>query len=133
MATEIVSPAFQQGDTGAAPQGLAHLGQIPMEELFLEILGAGGEEQFATGQQGGDEIGEGFAGARARLADQNAAIGQGLGHRLGHGQLLGPKAIAWDIPGQRPLGTEDRGKLAHRRRGYGPRRGTSAPTPGPGG
>ena len=54
------------------------------EELLLQVLGAGGDDDALAGEQRRHQVGERLAGARAGLDDQVALVGErgfdGLGH-----------------------------------------------------
>jgi hypothetical protein len=45
-------------------------GQVAVEELVLQGLGAGGDDDLAAGQQRRHQVGEGLAGAGAGLGHQ---------------------------------------------------------------
>ena len=59
------------------------------EELFLEILGAGGDDHALAREDRGNQVGERLAGAGARLDDQVAAFGERRLDGLGHLELPG--------------------------------------------
>ena len=60
-------------------------------ELFLQIFGAGGDDDalfvLAGEAQRGQQVGEGLAGAGAGLDDEVAAVFEGPFDGLGHGVL----------------------------------------------
>jgi hypothetical protein len=49
-------------------------GHVAEEELILEGLGTSGDDDALAGAQGGQQVGEGFAGAGASLNDQMAVL-----------------------------------------------------------
>ena len=51
--------------------------QIPVKQLFLKILGAGGDDDALAREHRRHQIGEGLTGAGARLADQHTIVVQG--------------------------------------------------------
>src|SRR5580704_998263 len=57
------------------------------EKLLLKIFGSGGDDDALAGENGGHEIGEGFAGARAGLDDQVLLFGEGAFDCFGHLKL----------------------------------------------
>ena len=61
-----------------------HQGQVLGGELVLQGLGGGGHHHPLAGQGGGDQVGQGLAGAGAGLHHQVAAAGHGPAHRRGH-------------------------------------------------
>ena len=84
MMADVVGAALEQRDGHRCGERLAHHGQVAIEELVLQGLGAGGDDDLAAGQQRRHEVGEGFAGTRAGLDDQLLATLDGTGNRLGH-------------------------------------------------
>jgi len=77
-----------------------------VEELILQILGAGGDEHLLPAQQRRHQVGEGLAGAGAGLGDEQAIIVQRRRHRLGHFLLLAARSETGDMRGQRAIGAE---------------------------
>ena len=69
-------------------------GRSRCEQLVLQRLGAGRDDDLAAGEQRRHEVGEGLAGAGAGFGEQGRALGDRLRDRLGHRQLLGAKAIS---------------------------------------
>ena len=65
-----------------------------VEELFLQVLGAGGDHHSLAREEGRDQIGERFAGAGARVHQQVAFLVERGFYRFGHFELAGAKLIA---------------------------------------
>ena len=63
------------------------------EELFLEVLGAGGDDDALAGEDGGDQIGERLAGAGAGFDDEVALVGEGGFDGFGHFELAGAELV----------------------------------------
>ncbi len=95
VAAQIVRPPLEHGDADRDVQNLAHQGKVAVEKLILEVSGAGGDQDLATGKQGRNKIGKGLAGAGTGLADEAPAFYQELRHRLRHGLLLGTVIVAF--------------------------------------
>jgi len=77
------------------------------EELLLQVFGASGDDDAFAGEDGGDEIGERFAGAGAGLDHEVLAIGESGFDGLGHLELAGPKLIIRMPLGKRPVAGEE--------------------------
>ena len=60
-------------------------------DLFLQVLGAGGDEHALAAEDGRREVGERLAGAGARLGEEDAARLEDVGHGRGHVALAGPR------------------------------------------
>ena len=68
--TQIIRAALEQGLLRVQLQRGANLRQIAMEELILQGLGTGGDDDPAIAQQCRDQIGKGLAGAGAGFDHQ---------------------------------------------------------------
>ena len=88
VAAEVVGAALHVADAQVAEQRFEE-GNVAEVELVLQGLGAGGDDDALAGAQGGQQIGEGFAGAGAGLDDEVAALGEGALDGLGHFKLAG--------------------------------------------
>ena len=102
----VVGAALEQRGACARGERLAHRRQVAVEELVLQRLGAGGDDDLAAGEQRRHEVGEGLAGAGAGLGDQHRRALDRLADRLGHLELPGPQPEARDVLGKRPIGGE---------------------------
>ena len=101
MVADVVRAALEQRERHRELQRVADERQVALEELVLQRLGAGGDDDLAAVEQRRDEIGEGLAGAGAGFGDQRAALRDGRGHRIGHRELLRAEAEARQRAGQR--------------------------------
>ena len=92
LLADVVGAAFHVADAEGAEEGFEE-GDVLEEELFLEVFGAGGDDDallvLAGAAEGWEEVGEGFAGAGAGFDDEMAAVGEGLLDLLGHEVLAG--------------------------------------------
>ncbi len=72
-------------------------GKVLVHELLLERLGIGGNDSaavlFARPDDQGNEIGQAFADARARLDDQMRLVAERFLDSRGHLNLLGPVLV----------------------------------------
>ncbi len=96
VVAHVVGAALEQRDLRGQPQRIPHRGQIAMEELILQGLGAGGDERLAAVEQRGHQIGDRLAGAGAGLGDQHCVVGDGFGDRTGQFDLLRADAVSGD-------------------------------------
>jgi hypothetical protein len=78
---EVVAAALHVADVERAEEGFEE-GDVLEEELLLEVFGAGGDDDallaLAGEAEGGQEVGEGLAGAGAGFDDEVALVGEGL-------------------------------------------------------
>ena len=90
---EVVLPAFEQGGLEFFVQQLLQDRDVLVDELLLQIDRVRGHDRFLLLLQrvddGGTQVGERFADARAGLDDQVAAVVQGARDGGGHLRLLG--------------------------------------------
>ena len=105
-AAEVVGAALHIADAQLAEEGFEE-GNIAKVELILEGLGSGGDDDALAGAQGGQQVGEGFAGAGARLDDEMAALGKGLLDGLGHLELAGTVFVGERRAGENAAGREE--------------------------
>jgi len=82
-------------------------GKILVEDLFLKVLGSGGDDDFLFGENNGNKIAQGLAGAGACLDDRFGFIPQRLLNQLGHLELRGAKLKARNRSGKRALRAQD--------------------------
>ena len=92
----VVPPLHQRGGERDAERVLEER-KILEEDLFLQILGARGDQHAAPAQNGGDQIGDGLAGTGAGLGQQQPPGLEDRRDRLGHL----PLAFARLVPAQR--------------------------------
>src|SRR5215472_15741438 len=75
-------------------QGSLKEGDIFQKELFLQILGPGGDNDALAGVDGRHQIRQRLSCPRAGFHDQVSALGNGLLHCLGHLQLHAPEFVS---------------------------------------
>ena len=75
---EVVAAALHDRDAEVAAEGAGQERDVLAEELLLEVLGAGGDDDAAAQLHRGQQVGQGLAGAGAGLGQQHAAVGQDL-------------------------------------------------------
>ena len=104
---EVVGAAFHVADFEGAEDGFEE-GDVLEVELLLEVFGAGGDDDallvLAGEAEGGEEVGEGFAGAGAGFDDEVTLVLEGLFDGSGHVVLAG--AV---LEGERGAGEESAG------------------------
>ena len=87
VAAEVVAAALHVADLQRAEEGFEE-GDVLEEELLLQVFGAGGDDDallaLAGEAQGGQKIGEGFAGAGAGFDDEVALVFEGGFDGSGH-------------------------------------------------
>ena len=107
LLADVVGAALHVADAQRAEEGFEE-GDVLEEELLLQVFGAGGDDDallvLAGAAEGGQQVGEGFAGAGAGFDDEVAVVGEGLLDGLGHGVLAG--AV---LEGERGVGEEAAG------------------------
>ena len=104
VAAKVVGAAFHVADLQVAEQRFEKR-HVTEEELVLQSLGSRGDDDALAGAQSGEQVGEGFAGARAGLDDEMAALGERALDGFGHLQL------SWAVfVGQRRLGENAAGR-----------------------
>ena len=87
-ATEIVGAALHVADAQLAEKSFEKR-DVAEEELILEGLGSGGDDDTLAGAECGQKLGEGFAGARASLDDEMAPLSESALDGFGHFVLPG--------------------------------------------
>ncbi len=100
MANVIGAP-LQQGQRQRRTQRLAHPWQVFLEELVLQVFGAGGNNHLAAVQQRGHQVSESFASAGTRLSHQHGVVLNGRRHGQRHGLLRGTRTKTVHALGQR--------------------------------
>ena len=136
VAAQVVGAPLEQCHARRAADGGSHQRQVLGEQLILQRARAGRDQHARAGQQRGYEVGEGLAGAGARLHHQQLARGQRAADALGHAQLLAAHLEVRQCPLERPAVTEYVLKIQHVRKrapgrdpwpGTGPGRGPYLP------
>jgi len=110
---DIIGAPFEQGDAGTDLERIAHRGQIALEQLVLQGLGAGRDNHLAAGQQCGSQVSKGLAGTRTCFGHQYAIVLDGRGDLLRHLQLLGTRAKTLDGGCQGAFGRKEAGEISH--------------------
>ena len=87
VGAQIVRAPLEQRDARRHADGAGDQRQVLVEQLVLQRARAGGDEHAPAGEQRGHEIGEGLAGAGARLDHERRAVFQRERHPAGHRQL----------------------------------------------
>jgi hypothetical protein len=108
----VVRPALEQRERDRCLQRVAHQRQVALEELVLQRLRAGGDDDLAAVQESGHEIRERLAGSRAGLGDQRGTTLDRVGDGVRHRQLLRTEAKAGKRAGEETALAEDRVELA---------------------
>ena len=114
MVTDVVGAAFEQRDGDRHFERLAHDRDVAVEQLVLQGLGAGRNDDLAARQQRGHEISEGFAGAGARLCYEHGIFLDRMRHRARHFELAFAHAKAVDGQRERAVGREYPVKILQR-------------------
>ena len=117
VAAEVVGAALHVADAQRAEERFKE-GDVAEVELVLQGLGAGGDDDALAGAEGGQQVGEGFAGAGAGFDDEVAALFEGALDGLGHFKLAGAVLVGQrqNAPGCR---REQRTRAAWAGRGFG--------------
>lgn len=106
MQTEVVAPALHARRREGHAEGARQHRQVLLENLLLEVLRARRDDGALAGEDGGNQIGQRLARARAGLGEQVTAVlergGDGVGHRL----LAGTGLEAVERAGERPVRRE---------------------------
>ena len=107
IVADVIGPPLEQGDLRRRTQNIAHHGQILVEQLVLQGLGAGGNNHLAVGAQRRHQIGKGLARPRSGLGDEHAVALDCCGNAFGHLHLLRADTITFNGPRKRPIGRKD--------------------------
>ncbi len=103
MEAQVVRAALHVGRLDRGAEGERQRRQVLVEDLILQVAGAGRDQHAAPGEDGRQEVGEGLARAGAGFGDQGAAAFEGLGDALGQAALSGPGFEALDGTGERAV------------------------------
>jgi hypothetical protein len=108
LQAQVVATALHAGRAERHRQHPRQQRQVLGEDLFLEVLGAGRDDDPLPAQDGRDEVGERLACAGASLDEQDPAVLEGVGDGAGHAPLAVARLEGDERPRQRPVGAEDR-------------------------
>ena len=103
VVAHIVGAPLEQRHRHRRFQRIAHHRQVFLEQLVLQVLGAGGDHHLAARQQRRHQIGEGLARARARLGHEDGVVAYRLRHGQRHFALLRAWTERRDFSGKRAL------------------------------
>ena len=106
MQAQVVGAALHVGGGERHAERIAQRGNVLEEDLLLEVLRAGRDQHALAAEDGGHEIGERLAGAGAGFGEQDAAVVERAGDRVGHLDLAGARLEAGQRAGQRAAGRE---------------------------
>ncbi len=104
---EVVRPALHDRDAQLAAEGAGEDRDVLLDELLLEVLGAGGDDHAAAELDRGEEIRESLAGAGAGLGEKQPARVEHLGHRLRELALGLALLVAGEDPCQGAVAVEE--------------------------
>jgi hypothetical protein len=105
---EVVGAPLHVGGGERDAERVAQRRDVLEVNLFLEVLGAGGDEHPFAAEDRRDEIGERLSGAGARLREEDSAVGEHLRHGRGHLDLSGTGLEVGHGAGQRAARRKDR-------------------------
>ncbi len=103
---EIVAAPLEQGHRRGIGERACDGREIPIEELLLQVFGAGADHDPFAGLQRRHQIGVSLAGTGPRLHQQATMALDGAGDRLGHLQLGSASFETVDMAGQRAIWLE---------------------------
>ncbi len=107
LAAGVVGTALHVADAELVGEVLLEEGDVFVEELFLEVLGAGRDHDALGGENGGDKIGERLAGARAGFDEEVLAFRDGGFDGLRHFELTGAELVIGMPLGEGSAGREE--------------------------
>ena len=93
LPADVVAAALHVADLQFLVEVLLEEGDVLEEELFLKVFGAGGDDDAASGKDGGDEVCEGFAGTGTGLDNEVAVFSEGGFDGFGHLELAGAELV----------------------------------------
>ena len=96
--TEVIPAPFDENSVELLWHDLLQKGNVLVQQLLLQADGVRGDDHatFLVGtsrEDGGNEISEAFADSCTCFHHEMVFAGNGLGHRVGHGQLLRTRLI----------------------------------------
>ena len=107
LAAEVVLPSLEHGHLHLATQGGGGDRDVLREQLLLQRLRRGRDDDPAARLQRRDEIGEALPGPCARFGKQVLARPEGVGHGPGELGLLRPRLVAEQDLSDRAPDAED--------------------------
>ena len=107
MQAEVVAASFHVGRGEGHAERLFQDRQVLEIDLFLQVLGAGRDEDALARQDRRHEVGQRLAGARAGLGEEDAAIVEHVGDGGRHLELRRPRLEPVERDRQRTAGRED--------------------------
>ena len=84
---EVIFPPLHEHGIDISANGLGEKWNILEKDLFLEVFGACGYDRYFLTQHKGNQICQGFSGARARFQGCRGTMKNGLPDQLRHTQL----------------------------------------------
>ena len=108
LQAEVVAAALHARGRERHRQHAGEQRQILGEDLLLQVLGAGRDDDALAAQDRRHEVGERLAGAGAGLDEEHAAVLERVGDRRGHAALAVARLEGDERLRQRPVGAEDR-------------------------
>src|SRR5207253_5980237 len=109
METQVIAASLHVRRGKGHVEGVAEDRQVLEEDLLLQVLRAGGNEDTLPAEDRRDEIGERLAGPGARFGEEGFLAGKRAGDGVRHEQLAGPRLEAAEGPGDRTVEGERRG------------------------
>ena len=106
---QVVRAPLHVGRGERDAERVAQRGNVLEVDLFLQVLGAGGDQHALAAENRGHEVGERLAGAGAGLGEEDAAVLEHARHGGRHLDLAGARLEVGHRAGERPAGREDRG------------------------
>ena len=100
---QVVGPALHAGGGEGHAERLAQHRHVLGEDLLLQILGAGRDQDAVAAQDGRHQVGHGLARAGAGLGEQHPALVEDGGDRGGHVALAGTRFELRKRSGQRAV------------------------------
>jgi hypothetical protein len=115
---QVIRPALHQRRSELHAERVLQRRQVLEEDLLLQVLGAGGDEQTPAAKNGGNQVSERFAGAGTGFHEQRAAVVDGRGNGLCHRPLSLARLVAVHRARQHAVRRERAGdEVAQRGRG----------------
>ena len=103
VVAQVVRASLEQRHRNRRLQRIAHHRQVFLEQLVLQVLGAGRDDHLAAREQRGNQVGKSLAGTRACLDDQDRVVAYRLGNFQSHFALLRARTERRDFRGKRAL------------------------------